>query len=150
VSRMNRYACTNSQNGRRFTTTFIAEYDPVTRLLTYVNAGHNKPILRRQSGAIERLQAGGVPLGILADAVYESSSVTLAVGDWLVIFTDGVIEAENSAQQEYGEERFIAMLHSGVALTPQEMLNSIMIDVDRFVGNAPQHDDVTCMLLKAV
>ena len=150
VSRMNRYACTNSQNGRRFTTTFIADYDPPTRQLTYVNAGHNNPILRRQSGTLERLQAGGVPLGILADAVYESSSAALATGDWLVIFTDGVIEAENSAQHEYGEERLIAMLHSGVALTPQEMLNSIMIDVDRFVGNAPQHDDVTCMLLKAV
>ena len=150
VSRMNRYACTNSQNGRRFTTTFIADYDPPTRQLTYVNAGHNNPILRRQSGTLERLQVGGIPLGILADAVYESSSATLATGDWLVIFTDGVIEAENNAQHEYGEERLIAMLHSGVALTPQEMLNSIMIDVDRFVGNAPQHDDVTCMLLKAV
>lgn len=150
VSRMNRYACTNSQNGRRFTTTFIAEYDPATRLVTYVNAGHNNPILRRQSGMVERLQVGGVPLGILEDAAYESATVTLQTGDWLVIFTDGVIEAENNAQQEYGEERLLAMLHSGVALTPPEMLNSMMIDLDRFVGNAPQHDDVTCMLLKAV
>ena len=50
VGRMNRYACTNSQNGRRFTTAFIAEYDPATRLLTYVNAGHNNPILRRNTG----------------------------------------------------------------------------------------------------
>ncbi len=149
VSRMNRYACTNSQNGRRFTTTFIAEYDPATRLLTYVNAGHNNPILQRQEGVIERLQIGGVPLGIMEDAVYESGIVTLKSGDWLVIFTDGVIEAENSAQQEYGEERLIALLHSGVALTPPEMLNSIMIDLDRFVGNAPQHDDVTCILMKA-
>ncbi|MGA8878139.1 MAG: PP2C family protein-serine/threonine phosphatase [Candidatus Korobacteraceae bacterium] len=150
VSRMNRYACTNSQNGRRFTTTFIAEYDPATRLLTYVNAGHNSPILRRQSGVIERLQVGGVPLGIMEEAAYESGTVTLQTGDWLVIFTDGVVEAENNTQQEYSEERLLAMLHSGVALTPPEMLNSIMIDLDRFVGNAPQHDDVTCMLLKAV
>jgi serine phosphatase RsbU (regulator of sigma subunit) len=150
VARMNQYACTNSQNGRRFTTAFIAGYDPATRALTYVNAGHNAPILRRRSGLIERLQDGGVPLGIMTEAVYESGTVTLQTGDWLVIFTDGVIEAENSAQQEYSEERLIAMLHSGVALTPQEMLNSIMIDLDRFVGTAPQHDDVTCMLLKAV
>ncbi len=150
VGRMNAYACSNSQNGRRFTTAFVGEYDPASRTLTYVNAGHNNPILRRQSGVIERLEAGGVPLGILENAPYESGSATLQAGDWLVVFTDGVIEAENNAQQEYGEERFIAMLHSGVALTPAALLNSIMIDVDRFAGNAPQHDDVTCVLLKAV
>jgi phosphoserine phosphatase RsbU/P len=149
VSRMNQYACTNSQNGRRFTTAFIAEYRPASRTLTYVNAGHNNPILRRPTGAIERLQVGGLPLGIMA-GTYESATVTLAPGDWLVIFTDGVIEAENNAQQEYGEERLMVMLHSGVALSPQMLLNTIMADVDRFVGDAPQHDDVTCMLLKAV
>jgi len=67
-----------------------------------------------------------------------------------VIFTDGVVEAENNAQQEYGEERLTNMLHSGVALTPQVLLNNLMSDLDRFAGGAPQHDDVTCMLLKAV
>ena len=103
VGRMNAYACSNSQNGRRFTTAFIAEYDPASRILTYVNAGHNNPILRRQSGSIERLQVGGVPLGILENAPYESGSVTLQSGDWLVIFTDGVVEAENQRQDEYGE-----------------------------------------------
>ncbi len=148
ISRMNRYACSNSQNGRRFTTAFIAEYSPATRTLTYVNAGHNTPILRRPTGAIERLETGGVPLGILEDAVYESASVTLGSGDWLVIFTDGVVEAENNAQQEYGEERLLVMLHSGVALTPTMLLNTIMADLDRFTGDAPQHDDVTLMLLK--
>ena len=150
VGRMNRYACSNSQNGRRFTTAFIAEYNPADRALAYVNAGHNNPMLRRQSGIIERLQVGGVPLGILEDAPYESATVTLQPGDWLAIFTDGVVEAENSAQQEYGEERLIAMLQSGVLLTPAALLNSIMVDLDRFAGNAPQHDDVTCMLLKAL
>jgi len=150
VGRMNRYACSNSQNGRRFTTAFIAEYDSATRLLTYVNAGHNNPMLRRQSGTIERLSTGGVPLGIMEDAPYESATVTLQAGDWLVIFTDGVVEAENNAQQEYGEERLITMLNGGVALTPAALLNSILTDLDRFAGNAPQHDDVTCMLLKAI
>ncbi|MBV8113478.1 MAG: SpoIIE family protein phosphatase, partial [Silvibacterium sp.] len=61
-----------------------------------------------------------------------------------------VIEAENAWQQEYGEIRFITMLHSGVMLSPQMMLNSILTDLDRFVGNAPQHDDVTCVLIRAV
>ncbi len=150
VGRMNRYACTNSQNGRRFTTAFIAEYAPATRTLTYVNAGHNTPILRRPTGAIERLHIGGLPLGIMPDAVYESASVGLGSGDWLVIFTDGVIEAENNAQEEYGETRLMVMLHSGIALAPSMMLNTIMADLDRFTGDAPQHDDVTLMLLKAV
>ena len=149
VSRMNRYACGNSQNGRRFTTAFIAEYDPASRRLTYVNAGHNDPILRRQMGAIERLGTGGLPLGILEDAAYQSGEVTIQPGDWLAIFTDGVIEAENGYQQEYSEERFITMLHAGVMLTPAMLLNTVMVDLDRFVGDAPQHDDITCMLLRA-
>jgi len=148
VSRMNGYACSNSQNGRRFTTAFIAEYAPATRTLTYVNAGHNNPILRRPTGAIERLATGGVPLGILPDAAYYSETVTLEPGDWLVIFTDGVVEAENNAQQEYGETRLLVMLHSGVALAPAMLLQSIMADVDRFAGDAPQHDDVTLLLAK--
>jgi sigma-B regulation protein RsbU (phosphoserine phosphatase) len=150
VTRMNRYACSNSQNGRRFTTAFVAEYEPSSRRLTYVNAGHNNPILRRQSGLVERLETGGMPLGIMDGAPYQSGEVTMQPGDWLVTFTDGVIEAENSLQQEYGEGRFIAMLHSCVMLTPAMLLNSIMLDLDRFVGSAPQHDDVTCMLLRAI
>ena len=149
AGRMNTYACSNSQNGRRFTTTFLAEYDPASRSLAYVNAGHNAPILRRQTGAIERLQAGGIPLGIQANAPYESGTVTLQSGDWLVIFTDGVIEAENVQAEEYGEARLLTMLHANVTAAPQLLLNTIMLDLDRFVGNAPQHDDVTLMLLKA-
>ena len=149
VGRMNRYACSNSQNGRRFTTAFIAEYDPVSRRLIYVNAGHNDPILRRQAGVIERLGTGGLPLGIMEDAPYESGEVTLQAGDWLGIFTDGVIEAENSLQQEYSEQRFITMLHAGAMLTPEMLLKTILVDLDRFVGDAPQHDDITCMLLRA-
>ncbi len=150
VTRMNRYACTNSQRGRRFTTAFIAEYEPLSRRLTYVNAGHNNPILRRQSGAIERLDAGGMPLGVLDDAVYGSGECWLERGDWLAIFTDGVVEAENTQQQEYGESRLITMLHSGVMTKPAMLLDSILADLDRFVGNAPQHDDVTCVLMRAV
>ncbi len=148
AGRMNRYACSNSQNGRRFTTAFIAEFDPVSRGLTYVNAGHNNPMLRRQNGVIERLETGGMPLGIMENVPYESGRVTLQSGDWLVIFTDGVVEAENNQQQEYGEERLITMLNWGTALTPAMLLSSILADLDRFVGTAPQHDDVTCLLLK--
>ncbi len=150
VARMNNYACSNSQNGRRFTTAFIAEYDPATRSVTYINAGHNNPILRRQSGNIERLQTGGVPLGILENAPYESATVTLQPGDWLVIFTDGVVEAENQRLEEYGEGRLFGALQAGLVYPPSALLNYIMGDLDRFVADAPQHDDVTLLLLKAV
>jgi phosphoserine phosphatase RsbU/P len=149
VRRMNQYACSNSQDGRRFTTAFIAEYDPSARTLTYVNAGHNTPVLRRQSGSIERLEEGGIPLGILEAAPYTAGSVALQSGDWLVIFTDGVVEAENDRADEYGEQRLLFMVHVGAALSPAEMLARIMTDLDRFVAGAPQHDDVTCMMVKA-
>jgi sigma-B regulation protein RsbU (phosphoserine phosphatase) len=150
VSRMNRYACSNSQKGRRFTTAFIAEYEPSSRRLAYVNAGHNNPVLRRRTGSIERLEAGGMPLGVMEDAAYESGESILQPGDWLAIFTDGVIEAENTQQQEYGEARLMGMLHSGVMMTPDMLLESILTDLDRFAGNAPQHDDVTCVLIRTV
>src|SRR5664279_5198660 len=149
VGGMNQYACSNSQDGRRFTTAFLAEYEPATRTLTYVNAGHNAPVLRRQSGALERLDKGGIPLGILEAAPYESGSVVLQSGDWLVVFTDGVVEAENNLTEEYGEPRLLFVVHSGATLTPNQLLQSIMTDLDRFVAGAPQHDDVTCMLVKA-
>jgi len=150
VSRMNKYACGNSQNGRRFTTAFLAEYEPATRTLTYVNAGHNAPVLRRQSGSLEKLDKGGIPLGILEAAPYDSGSVVLHTGDWLAVFTDGVVEAENNLTEEYGESRLLFVVHSGAEFGPDQLLQSIMTDLDRFVAGAPQHDDVTCMLVKAI
>jgi len=146
---MNQYACSNSQGGLRFTTAFLAEYDPTRHLFTYINAGHNQPILRRNGGLIERLDVGGLPLGIQADAKYESASVALAPGDWLVIFTDGLVEAVNASDEEYGESKVLALLENARSTSPQELLNRLMADLDLFVGNTPQHDDVTCMLLKA-
>lgn len=149
VADMNKYACSNSQGGLRFTTAFLSEYDPVNRTLHYINAGHNNPILRRRNGMIERLDIGGLPLGILPDAAYQAASVELAPGDWLVVFTDGVVEAENARQEEFDEMRLMNTINLNVAVTPAEMLKRLMSDLDLFVGSTPQHDDVTCMLLKA-
>src|SRR6202166_655731 len=149
ASNMNRYACSNSQGGLRFTTAFLAEYDPVHRTACYINAGHNNPILRRASGQIERLDVGGLPFGIQPEAKYESATVTLAPGDWLIIFTDGLVEAENANQDEYGEARLLSAIEAGKAGEPAEMLKRLMAELDLFVGNTPQHDDVTCMFLKA-
>jgi phosphoserine phosphatase RsbU/P len=150
VTGMNRYACTNSQSGLRFTTAFLAEYDPASRALTYINAGHNAPILRRSSGAVERLSNGGLPLGMWADKTYESGNLTLQPGDWLVIFTDGVVEAVNQRDEEYGEERLLNVLQAGASATPDQLLRRMMFELDAFVGPTSQHDDITCMLVKAL
>jgi phosphoserine phosphatase RsbU/P len=149
VARMNRYACSNSQNGRRFTTTFIAEYDPASHVLQYVNAGHNPPVLRRRLGTTEELSAGGLPLGVMEDARYELGTVSLEPGDLLAAYTDGLVEAENARTEEYGEARFLSLLQTMAAAPANVILGSVLIDIDRFVGTAPQHDDVTLMLLKS-
>jgi phosphoserine phosphatase RsbU/P len=147
VERMNHYVCTNSQGGLRFTTAFLGEYDPDSRTLTYINAGHNAPILRRESGAIERLEAGGIPLGIHDGSAYQTGTVLFAPNDWLVIFTDGVVEAVNDGDEEYGETRLLSVLTAGVSGPPARLLSKIMVDLDFFVGTTPQHDDITCMLV---
>jgi phosphoserine phosphatase RsbU/P len=149
VADMNKYACTNSQGGLRFTTAFISEYDAAHRTLHYINAGHNNPILRRNNGLVERLDVGGLPLGILSEAAYQAATVALAPGDWLVIFTDGVVEAENGRQEEFDEMRLMNTINQSAGGIPAEMLKRLMADLDLFVGSTPQHDDVTCMLLKA-
>ena len=149
AANMNRYACTNSQGGLRFTTAFLAEYDPVSRRLDYINAGHNNPILRRANGQIERLDVGGLPFGIQPEGLYQAGNVTLTPGDWLIIFTDGLVEAINSGDEEYGETRVRIALEAGMSLEPKDVLKRLMTDLDLFVGNTPQHDDVTCMLLKS-
>ena len=149
VANMNKYACSNSQGGLRFTTAFLAEYDATRRVFHYINAGHNNPILRRASGLIERLDVGGLPLGIMAEAKYESASVTLAPGDWLIIFTDGLVEAVNAHDEDFDEPRLIGALEAGKSGTPQELLDRLMANLDLFVGSTPQHDDVTCLIVKA-
>jgi len=149
VANMNKYACSNSQGGLRFTTAFLAEYDAAHRVFHYINAGHNNPVLRRSNGAIERLDVGGLPLGIQPEAKYESASIALAPGDWLIIFTDGLVEAENARQEEYGETRLFSALEAGVSATPKGFLDQLMANLDLFVGATPQHDDVTCLLVKA-
>jgi phosphoserine phosphatase RsbU/P len=150
VAGVNRYASSASQGGVRFTTAFLAELDPTNGDLVYVNAGHNVPILRRASGAIERLEAGGIPIGILAESPYEMQKTRLESGDWLVIFTDGVVEAFDNREEEYGEPRMLGVIERMAKSTPSEMLRELLAELDRYVGNTPQHDDMTCLLLKRV
>jgi phosphoserine phosphatase RsbU/P len=147
VTRLNEYACLQNQGGNRFTTAFLAELEPATGLLTWVNAGHNWPVLRHASGTVERLEIGGFPLGIAKGARYESGTTTLAANDLLLIFTDGLVEAENDREDEYGEPRMLEFLAAADG-SSAEILKQLMSSVDAFVGLTRQHDDITCLVLR--
>jgi phosphoserine phosphatase RsbU/P len=153
VDGLNRYSCAHSLGGRRFTTAFFAEFDPVTKLLNYINAGHNAPILRRASGEVLRLEAGGLPLGIpsmdASGSRYESGDVRLAANDCLVVFTDGVIEAINESDEDFGEPRLLGAVNEARSEPAAATLARLMGDVERFVGSARQHDDITCLVMRA-
>jgi phosphoserine phosphatase RsbU/P len=149
VLRLNRYACAHSLDGRRFTTAVLAEYEPATRRLSYVNAGHNAPILRRANGDMEKLDIGGVPLGIVSAAAYETSTKDLNAGDALIFFTDGVVEAFDENGAEFGDARWLGAIRGLPEVTAQESLQFLMTRVDAFVGVTRQSDDITCMIFRA-
>ena len=152
VLRLNRYACAHSLDGRRFTTAVLGEYDPATRRLTYVNAGHNAPVIRRQnttaSAGIERLDVGGMPLGISLDANYETATVQLAPHDALILFTDGAVEAFNDKGEEFTDARWVAAIRNLPDWDAQRSLQFLMQRVDEFVGRTKQFDDITCLVLR--
>jgi len=148
VEGINRYACAHSLGGLRFTTAFFAELEPETGALSYVRAGHDVPFIRRASGSIERLETGDLPLGIDGGARFTCGATAMGPHDLLVIFTDGLIEAVNEADQEFGEPRVLAVLKSSGAAGAQGTLTNLLSAVDAFVGHTRQHDDITCLLLR--
>ena len=149
VARLNRYSCAHSLDGLRFTTAVLAEYDPESRRLAYVNAGHNPPILRRASGAIELLEAGGLPLGIDSSAAFETAGIELHPGDILIFFTDGVVEAVNQAGDEYGNRRWVDAISALPTGNAQTELRYLMKGVDDYVGATRQTDDITYLIFKS-
>ncbi len=150
INRLNRYCCEQNIGGRRFTTAFLAELDPLTRQLAYVNAGHNWPLLRRASGSIERLQAGGVPLGLIRETRFESRQIALDPGDLLIIFTDGLVEAENGSEEQYGEDRMFETVNRSYNKTAAQILQDLITSADLFAASTPQHDDITCLVLRVL
>ena len=152
VRGLERYTRAHSLEGRRFTTAFLAEIDPSTQEMRYVNAGHNDPILRRTSGKIERLGSGGPPFGIPLfteqETAYLAGCVQLAPGDLLFIFTDGVIEAVDDQGQEFGESRLLPCIEASRQEDAADTLKRVMTEVNTFVGYARQHDDITCLVLR--
>lgn len=149
VVRLNRYASAHSLDGRRFTTAVLAEYEPATRQLVYVNAGHNPPILRRAGGEIEKLEVGGLPLGIDGAAVYDTAAMELKSGDALILYTDGVVEAFDEKGQEFGNNRWIEAIRALPDWGASESLQFLMKRVDDFVGLTRQSDDITCLVFRA-
>jgi phosphoserine phosphatase RsbU/P len=144
---LNRYACDHSIQGTRFTTAFIAEYDSSNCTFSYVNAGHNPPVLLRGADVIH-LNEGGVPLGILQDAKYDAGQIQLRSGDLLAIYTDGVVEAENVSGHEFGESMMINSLRSVPGGTAKQVIRQLMANIEGFVATAPQHDDITCLVMR--
>jgi sigma-B regulation protein RsbU (phosphoserine phosphatase) len=144
---LNRQVCANSQNGR-FTTAFLAELDPATGDLSYLCAGHNPPILRREDGTFERLKSDNIPLGIELLEVYKTQITRLEPHDLLVIYTDGVTEARNEDQEEFGDTRLVTLLQIAGEERSALTLANIMKKLDEFVGTALQHDDITCLVVR--
>jgi sigma-B regulation protein RsbU (phosphoserine phosphatase) len=146
----------DSSDSNRYATFFFAQYDPAMRQLTYVNAGHNAPvILRPQNGAtanaaceILLLEEGGPAVGLLPEASYQQTVLTMQPGDVLIGYTDGITEAMNFREEEWGEDRMIAKAMSCVHLSAQQMLESLIREADAFASGAPQHDDMTLVLMK--
>lgn len=146
---LNDFACTESQQGKRFTTAFLAELDCEDGSLKFVNAGHNYPILRHADGRVERLQKGGLPFGIRPRTPYQVGVASLAQDDLLIIFTDGVVEAVNEEGAEFGEARLLGLVQSLSLNDADTCLKELIDSVERFVGTARQHDDMTWLLVRS-
>jgi sigma-B regulation protein RsbU (phosphoserine phosphatase) len=131
----------------RYATFFFAAYDPQTRRLECVNAGHNPPIVLRNDEVI-RLEAGGPVVGLLPFAPYVEQTLTLEPGDLLLLYTDGISEAMTHDDEEWGEERMIHAASGVRNKDAEEVLRALFAAADKFTAGAPQHDDMTMLILK--
>jgi sigma-B regulation protein RsbU (phosphoserine phosphatase) len=137
----------------RYATFFYGQYDPNTRKFDYVNAGHNPPMLFHCSTGqwiVTRLDVGGTVVGLLETFPYQQGSVYLGIDDILVAYTDGISEAMNSADEEWGEDCLMKTVEACGGLNAQQVLDRIFKDADTFVAGAKQHDDMTLVVLRTV
>jgi sigma-B regulation protein RsbU (phosphoserine phosphatase) len=146
MSRVNRLVYESSATNR-YATFFFSIYEPVQRLLRYVNAGHNPPYVIRGS-EVHVLEGGGPVIGLLPDALYEECRLLLQPGDLLLAYTDGISEALNLQDQEWGEERMVAAARARLPENASTILRHIVTEADLFAATAPQHDDMTLLLMK--
>jgi sigma-B regulation protein RsbU (phosphoserine phosphatase) len=155
MQKMNRIAY-DSSTTNRFATFFFADYDPDGRKFTYVNAGHNPPLLlhtdsdgQYASGEVGYLDIGGPVMGVFPEVHYEQGFVAMRAGDVLIVYTDGVTESMTAADEEWGDERLLETARSCAHLGPQEIVNCLLKEVDQFTAGAAQHDDLTLVVVKA-
>ena len=139
----------------RYATFFYAQYDPKTRKLNYVNAGHNPPFLIRPANDgidVQKLETGGPVVGMLPSmlARYEQAEIVLEHGDVLVGFTDGISESMNPAEEEWGEDAMLEELKKLLDESAEDVIRTIVAAADEFAAGAKQHDDMTMIVVRAV
>jgi len=133
---------------KKFITLLVAELEPATGRLAYLNAGHNPGLLLRRDGRVEELRASGLPLGLLPDIRYEARAAHVEPGDLLCIYTDGITEAENPADEEFGLARLTACLAEHRERPLGELVAAIDDATTRFAEGLSQRDDQTVILLR--
>jgi len=146
IARLNQHLFANIP-ANRLITMFHAEIGVDGGPLSYVNAGHNPPFLIRADGEVERLAATGVALGILEDPPFEMLEARFEAGDLIVLYTDGVTEAMNAADEEFGEERLAVSLQSRRGAPAAELIDGVIADVLAFCGPVRPRDDATLMVV---
>jgi phosphoserine phosphatase RsbU/P len=151
MSNLNRFVY-DSSPANRYATFFYAEHDAKKQTLRYVNGGHNPPLLFRaaKAGALTRLDVGGPAIGMMPDCRYTQGELALDPGDLFVAFTDGISEATNRADEEWGESRLIEAIRAYRHAPPDALITRIFGAADLFVGDSPQHDDMTVVVLRVV
>ncbi len=137
-----------SSAANKFITLLLAELNPATAALHYLNAGHNPGLLLRRSGEIEELGSGGLPIGILPGSRYLLKSVALGPGDLVCIYSDGITECASPADEEFGTERLLALLAENRDRSLQEVVDAIDQATVDFAAGQPQLDDQTVVLLR--
>ena len=147
VKSVNEYLSFNTPSNR-FITFFVAELDPSNGEVNYINAGHNPPLVARNNGLIEELDSGGFPLGIMPMADFELGKIQLQTGEGLIVFSDGVNEAENIEGEEYGMERFKEVVKNNIARSSAGLRDKIESSVSAFTKTAPANDDITLVIVK--
>jgi sigma-B regulation protein RsbU (phosphoserine phosphatase) len=144
---INRQLC-ESTEANRFATLFLALYEDETRTLRYTNAGHNAPLLVRADGRVEELKAGGLMVGAFDWAEYEEVSIELQPGDLLVIYSDGITEAEGGTGEEYGAARLMQLAQQERTLSATELRHTIFKKIDAWSGDQERNDDQTLVIMK--
>lgn len=132
----------------KFITLYYGMLDIQKEQITYSNAGHDQPIVISPESGITKLREGGVPLGILPDQEYENSEISIKRGEMLIIYSDGITEAMNKDQEEFGLERLIDKLQILKNLNALDIIDDVINDIRSFVGEIPQMDDMTMMIIK--